>query len=112
TADPMPPQPRSLPATERGRTRRREGLGSSLWSCWWSKSPPGQNLMQGPVAGYEGGAHAGDVRLPDLRPGEERLLRYAIDLGSEVKSSDRGAPEQLVAPWSSGTRSGRDWRLI
>ena len=53
--------------------------------------------MQGPVVVYEGGAHAGAARLPDLRSGEEGLLRYATDLGSEVKTSDRGAPEQLVA---------------
>jgi hypothetical protein len=61
------------------------------------KNTTGQNLMQGPVTVYEGGSYAGDARLMDLQPGEERLLSYAIDLGSEVKTSGRGAPEQLVA---------------
>src|SRR5262249_47316821 len=61
------------------------------------KNTTGQNLMQGPVTIYEGGAYAGDARIMDLQPGEERLLSYAIDLGSEVKTSDKGAPEHLTA---------------
>src|SRR5262249_23168339 len=61
------------------------------------KNTTDQNLMQGPVTVYEGGAYAGDARIMDLQPGEERLLSYAIDLGSEVKTSDKGAPEQLTA---------------
>src|SRR5262249_43399051 len=39
---------------------------------------------QGPVAVYDGGTFAGDARLPDLKPGETRLVSYAIDLGTEV----------------------------
>ena len=61
------------------------------------KNTTGQNLMQGPVTIYEDGSYAGDARLMDLQPNEERLLSYAIDLGSEVKSSDKGSPEQLIA---------------
>ncbi|HKB37946.1 MAG TPA: hypothetical protein VKD72_15980, partial [Gemmataceae bacterium] len=61
------------------------------------KNTSDQNLMQGPVTIYEGGAYAGDARIMDLQPGEERLLSYAIDLGSEVKTSDKGAPERLTA---------------
>src|SRR5262249_24378900 len=57
----------------------------------------GQNLMQGPVTVYERGSYAGDARVPDLQPGEERLLSYAIDLGSEVKASDKTTPDQLVS---------------
>ena len=32
-----------------------------------------QPLMQGPVTVYDGPSYAGDSRLPDLQPGEERL---------------------------------------
>jgi hypothetical protein len=53
--------------------------------------------MQGPVAVYEGGAYSGDSRLMDLQPGEERLMSYAMDLGTEVKVSDPGGTERLTA---------------
>lgn len=42
------------------------------------------HLAQGPVAVYEGGTFAGDARLPDMKPGETRLVSYAIDTGTEV----------------------------
>lgn len=42
------------------------------------------NLAQGPVTVYESDTFAGDARLPDMKPGEERLISYAIDLGTEV----------------------------
>jgi hypothetical protein len=46
------------------------------------KNTTGAHLMQGPVTVYEGNGYAGDAQLPDLRPGEERLVSYALDLGS------------------------------
>jgi hypothetical protein len=49
------------------------------------KNATAQTLMQGPVSVFEAGTYAGDARLPDLQPGEERLLSYAIDQGVEVK---------------------------
>jgi hypothetical protein len=61
------------------------------------KNATGQNLIQGPVTVYESGAYAGDARLMDMQPDEKRLLSYAIDLGSEVKTSDKTAPEQLIS---------------
>ena len=61
------------------------------------KNTSGQSLMQGPLTVYEDGSYAGDARVPDLQPGEERLLSYAIDLGSEVKASDKTTPDQLVS---------------
>ncbi|HVL14630.1 MAG TPA: DUF4139 domain-containing protein [Gemmata sp.] len=42
------------------------------------------HLAQGPVAVYDGETFAGDARLPDIKPGETRLVSYAIDLGTEV----------------------------
>src|SRR5262245_12373529 len=39
--------------------------------------------MQGPITVFEGNSYAGDSRILDLQPKEERLLSYAIDLGTE-----------------------------
>ena len=41
--------------------------------------------MQGPITVFEGSTYAGDARIADLQPNEERLLSYAVDLGTEVK---------------------------
>ena len=41
-------------------------------------------LTQGPVTVFEGSVYAGDTRVLDLQPDEERLVSYAIDLGTEV----------------------------
>src|SRR5262249_23504324 len=43
------------------------------------------HLMQGPMTVFEGNSYAGDSRILDLQPKEERLLSYAIDLGTEVE---------------------------
>ena len=42
------------------------------------------HLSQGPVTVYEADTFAGDARIPDMKPGETRLVSYAIDLGTEV----------------------------
>ncbi|MCI0705032.1 MAG: DUF4139 domain-containing protein, partial [Planctomycetia bacterium] len=44
----------------------------------------GAHLNQGPITVFEGSVYAGDTRVLDVQPGEERLLSYAIDLGTEV----------------------------
>ena len=57
------------------------------------KNTSGLHLMQGPITVFEGSNYAGDARVPDLQPGEERLLSYAVDLGTEVNpvpASDHG----------------------
>jgi hypothetical protein len=61
------------------------------------KNTSGQNLMQGPVTVYDGGTYAGDARVLDLQPNEERLVAYAVDQGTEVKAEGESAPQQLVA---------------
>jgi hypothetical protein len=48
------------------------------------KNTTGLHLMQGPVTVFEGSSYAGDAQVQDLQPKEERLLSYAIDLGTEV----------------------------
>jgi len=49
------------------------------------KNTTGMHLMQGPLTVFEGNSYAGDARILDLQPGEERLLSYAVDLGTEVE---------------------------
>jgi hypothetical protein len=56
------------------------------------KNTSGQPLPQGPVAVFEGQTFAGDTRVLDLQPGEERLLSYAIDQGTEVVTVDSQSP--------------------
>ena len=56
------------------------------------------HLMQGPITVFEDGGYAGDARLPDLQPGETRLLSYAVDLGVEV------APQAKVQETLQGAK--------
>jgi hypothetical protein len=55
----------------------------------------GLNLMQGPVTIFDGQVYAGDAKLPDLKPDEQRLLAYALDLGVEVTVEAASHPEQI-----------------
>src|SRR6185312_10920686 len=48
------------------------------------KNTSGLHLSQGPITVFEGSTYAGDTRVLDVQPGEERLISYAIDLGTEV----------------------------
>jgi hypothetical protein len=62
------------------------------------KNTSGLHLMQGPITVFEGSTYAGDARIADLQPNEERLLSYAVDLGTEVKpevAADSGRLTQV-----------------
>ena len=48
------------------------------------KNTTGMPLTQGPITVFEGSVYAGDTRVLDLQPDEERLVSYAVDLGTEV----------------------------
>jgi hypothetical protein len=61
------------------------------------KNTTAHPLTQGPITVYEGNNYAGDTRVMDLQPQEERLVSYAMDLGTEVKVEGKHAPVQLVA---------------
>jgi hypothetical protein len=64
------------------------------------KNTSGLHLMQGPITVFEGGSYAGDACITNLQPGEERLLSYAVDLGTEVKpevAADSGRLTHLKA---------------
>lgn len=49
-----------------------------------NNSPAKINLLQGPVTVYDDGRYAGDARLDDVSPGQERLLTYGVDLQTLV----------------------------
>ena len=55
------------------------------------------NLMQGPVTLFDGNVYAGDAKLPDLKPGEQRLIAYALDLATEVIVKHKPTPDELIS---------------
>jgi hypothetical protein len=61
------------------------------------KNTTGLHLMQGPITVFEGDSYAGDARIEDIRPKEERLLSFAIDLGMEVEPVRKDDSGRLTA---------------
>jgi len=61
------------------------------------RNTTGLPLMQGPVTVLDGSVYAGDARLPDLQPNEDRLLAYAIDLGTEVHAAAEQPRQRLTS---------------
>jgi hypothetical protein len=55
------------------------------------------HLMQGPVTVFDGGVYAGDARIPDLPPGSDQLLSYALDLDVEVAPTGDSRPRDLLS---------------
>jgi hypothetical protein len=55
------------------------------------------HLMQGPVTVFDGGVYAGDARIPDLPPGSDRLLSYALDLDVEIAPTSDFRPQDLIS---------------
>ena len=54
-------------------------------------------LMQGPVSVFDAGQYAGDARLDEVAPRQERLLSYAIDLKTEVAAETPSQEQELVS---------------
>ncbi|QVL32951.1 DUF4139 domain-containing protein [Telmatocola sphagniphila] len=52
------------------------------------KNTSGFHLSQGPITVFEGSTYAGDTRILDIQPNEERLVSYAVDLGTEVSAKN------------------------
>ena len=61
------------------------------------KNTTGLHLMQGPITIFEGSSYAGDAQVLDLQPNEERLISYAIDLGTEVDPVAKQEPDRLMS---------------
>jgi hypothetical protein len=77
------------------------------------------HLNQGPITVFDSNTYAGDSRILDLQPKEERLISYAIDLGTEVTpvvSSDNGRRTSVkivkgVIHTKSKTRETKKYRI-
>ena len=51
------------------------------------KNTTGKHLLQGPVTVLDKGSYAGDARIDNVPPGQERLLSYGIDLDMVVDNT-------------------------
>jgi len=61
------------------------------------KNTTGMPLSQGPITVFEGSVYAGDTRVLDLQPDEERLVSYAIDLGTEVSAKPGNSSSRITS---------------
>jgi hypothetical protein len=61
------------------------------------KNTSGAHLNQGPITVFEGSVYAGDTRVLDVQPGEERLVSYAIDLGTEVDPQTGSGTQRITS---------------
>jgi hypothetical protein len=61
------------------------------------KNTSGAHLNQGPITVFEGNVYAGDTRVLDVQPNEERLLSYAIDLGTEVDPKAGAGAQKITS---------------
>ena len=60
------------------------------------KNTSALHLMQGPVTLFDSGTYAGDARIEDLPPGQDRLISYALDLKTEVEPTFQGGTQELA----------------
>jgi len=61
------------------------------------KNTTALHLMQGPITVFDGGSYAGDARIEDLQPKEERLISYALDLKVEVDPSQQTGTSEITS---------------
>jgi len=61
------------------------------------KNTTGLHLMQGPITVFDAGVYAGDARIEDLQPKEERLISYALDMKVEVEALQAGGTNEVTA---------------
>lgn len=61
------------------------------------KNTSGLHLMQGPITVFDNNNYAGDARVLDLQPNEERLISYAIDLGTEALAEPEEGSGKVTA---------------
>jgi hypothetical protein len=61
------------------------------------KNSSGLHLMQGPITVFEGSTYSGDARIQDLPPNDERLISFAVDLGTEVEAKANRQPDRLTS---------------
>jgi len=64
---------------------------------FWLHNNTPLHLMQGPLTVFDGNAYAGDARIEDLAPGQDRLLSYALDLKTEVYPKVEAGQQNLLS---------------
>jgi hypothetical protein len=61
------------------------------------RNTTGKHLLQGPVTVLDMNSYAGDARIDDIPPGQERLLSYGIDLDMLVDASKNTQTASVVS---------------
>ncbi len=61
------------------------------------KNTTDKHLLQGPVTVYDANAYAGDARIENIPPGQERLLSYGIDLEVLVDATKNTRSDVVTA---------------
>jgi hypothetical protein len=61
------------------------------------KNTTGKHLLQGPITVIEGSAYAGDARVDNVPPGQERLISYGVDLQMLVDATSVKQEDAVVA---------------
>ena len=87
---------KDVEADARQHLQRAHPGQASRCSASSSRTPRGMHLMQGPITVFEGSSYAGDARVLDVQPKDERLISYAIDLGTEVEPVAKRQPDRLT----------------
>jgi hypothetical protein len=60
------------------------------------KNTTGKHLLQGPITVLDKNSYAGDARIDNLPPGQERLLSYGIDLDMLVDNTKNTQTNSIV----------------
>ena len=60
------------------------------------RNTTGKHLLQGPVTVLDGNRYAGDARIDDVPPGQERLISYGIDLDMLVDHTKNSQSTSIV----------------
>lgn len=61
------------------------------------KNTTDKHLLQGPVTVFDANSYAGDAKIDNLPPGQERLLSYGIDLKMLVDSTKNTHENRVVS---------------
>jgi len=60
------------------------------------KNTTGKFLLQGPITVLDGGSYAGDAKIDDLPPGQERLISYGVDQEVQVQAGNNTQNQTLL----------------
>ena len=81
---------------ERVSIYNRNNLANNAMLGLKLKNNTKMHLMQGPITVFEQNSYAGDAIISDIQPGEERLLSYAVDLATEIKTESKDHSQHQI----------------